>query len=664
MVVSVNHGRTDGEPSVDSASDRGATAKFTGLRTEYRAGNGRERVGSTHKYGGRLQGTGVICVCGITGRIGDGDAVSELLTGLKNLEYRGYDSAGLAVRNGHGIEVRKREGEIDRLLDVVDARPVDGTVGIGHTRWSTHGPPSDDNAHPHTDCEGRVAVVHNGIIDNYAELRSELADRGHRFTSDTDTEVVPHLIEERLATGDTPEEAFRRAVERISGSYALAMVVDGHDAIYATRDGSPLVLGIADDVRYLASDVPAFLEYTDEVIFLDDGDVAIVRPADHEITDANGSRADRPIRAIDWDPEDAGKGGYDHYMEKEIHEQPTALGQTIRGRVSPDEGAVRLEDVPEGSFADVERVQFLGCGTSYHAALYGTRLLASRGVPARAFLAGEYATVAPPIEDDTLVVGVTQSGETADTLSALEHANEQGARTLALTNVVGSSATRQCDESLFIRAGPEIGVAATKTFSSQVATLALLAERIAADGRGEPDGSLEFLEAISRLPRHVQTILNGSQAPNLAHRFHGSDAYFFIGRSTGYPVALEGALKLKEITYEHAEGFAAAELKHGPLALVTTETPVFAVFSGRDDERTLGNVKEVEAREAPVVAVAPEGTPVERYAEAVLTIPDTHRDVAGILANVQLQLLSYHAATLRDRPVDKPRNLAKSVTVE
>jgi glucosamine--fructose-6-phosphate aminotransferase (isomerizing) len=606
-------------------------------------------------------------MCGIIARIGGEDrAVDELLTGLENLEYRGYDSAGLAVKNGSGPEVVKRQGEISRLKDALADEIPDGKLGIGHTRWSTHGPPTDENAHPHTDCTGDVAVVHNGIIENYDELKAELQADGHEFTSDTDTEVVPHLVEEEMADGADPETAFRTTIEKLSGSYAVAMITEHDHAVYATRRGSPLVLGVDDGEYFLASDVPAFLDFTDDVIYLDDGDVVVVKPDGHHITTTDGEVVERSVQTVEWDPEDAGKGGYDHYMLKEIHEQPAALRQTLRGRADPKTGTLDLEDFPRGTFEDVDRVQFVACGTSYHAGLVGAKYLSDGGVPALTFLASEYATSQPPVDEDTLVIGVTQSGETADTLAALRRANAAGARTLAVTNVVGSTAARECDDAMFIRAGPEIGVAATKTYSSQVVSLALLDERLVRDATGSwSDDARERLEALSELPGQVQQILDYSSARRVAEKYEDSDAYFFIGRGTVHPVALEGALKFKEISYEHAEGFAAGELKHGPLALVTPRTPVFAVFTGRNDEKTLGNVKEAEARGAPVVAVASEDQEeAAQYADEVLTIPETHPDVAGVLANVQLQLLSYHAANLLDRAIDKPRNLAKSVTVE
>ncbi|MEF8914564.1 glutamine--fructose-6-phosphate transaminase (isomerizing) [Natronomonas sp.] len=603
-------------------------------------------------------------MCGITARIGDDESLEDLLVSLKNLEYRGYDSAGIAVQNGTGIEINKCEGEVSELQAELSTADHDGPIGIGHTRWSTHGPPTDANAHPHTGCRGRVVAVHNGIIENYDVLREGLQARGHEFTSDTDTEVIPHLVEERLDAGFDAEAAFRDAIGELDGSYAIAMLIDGDPAVYATRNGSPLVVGVGEDANYLASDVPAFLEFTDRVVYLEDDDVAVITPDDYRITDATGSSVSRPVETVEWDPEDAEKGGYDHYMLKEIHEQPVALRQTIHGRIEGED--VILEDFPPGTFADVSRVQFIACGTSYHAGMYGEWLLSKWGIDANTFIASEYAAFPAPVDEETLVVGVTQSGETADTLEALKNARERGARTLALTNAIGSTAARTCDDALFIRAGPEIGVAATKTFSSQVATLVLLGERLVRDITGDPtDECRERLKALESLPEHVELVLDDSRAATISQRWLGDAGNFFIGRGNAYAVAREGALKFKEITYEHAEGFAAGELKHGPLALVTDETPVFAIGTGEHAKRLESNVREVQTRGAPVIAVAPRtATDLTDTADESLPVPATHPDLVAILANVQLQLIAYHAADELERSIDKPRNLAKSVTVE
>jgi len=597
-------------------------------------------------------------MCGIIGCVGRGDATLDTLVhGLSKLEYRGYDSAGVAVGNGD-VRIAKRAGELTALKADVEGFDPSGSVGVGHTRWSTHGPPTDANAHPHADCTGRVAVVHNGIIENYRTLRDELADAGHAFASDTDTEVVPHLIEERLDAGRPPERAVREAVDRIEGSYAIAVVVADAGAVYGAREDSPLVLGVADGACFLASDVPAFRAFTDRVVYLDDGEFVTVDPGGWRVTDDAGSPVEKTVDRVEWSPEETGKSGYDHYMLKEIHEQPRALRQCLQGRVSELRGTVDL-DLDPGIDLDATGVQLLACGTSYHAALFGASLFRSRGVPATAHYAHEYAVEPAPVGDD-LVVGVTQSGETADTLSALRAARRRGAPTLAVTNTVGSTAARECDGALYVRAGPEIGVAATKTFASQQTALALLSLA------GRAGSDRELIAALRDLPGDVQAVLDDSRAADVAAAYHDADAYFFIGRRLAYPVALEGALKFKEITYEHAEGFAAGELKHGPLALVTGATPVFAVVTGGDAAagKTLGNVKEVEARDAPVVAVTDGRTDVERYADHVLEVPESHPTTAPILANVQLQLVAYHAAALLDRPIDKPRNLAKSVTVE
>ncbi|MFB6068664.1 MAG: glutamine--fructose-6-phosphate transaminase (isomerizing), partial [Halobacterium sp.] len=493
-------------------------------------------------------------MCGIIGCVGRGEETLGVLTsGLGRLEYRGYDSAGVALVDG-SVTVSKHAGELDNLLDAVEAADADlsGYVGIGHTRWSTHGPPTDANAHPHTDCSGRVAVVHNGIVENYHDLRAELKADGHVFDSETDTEVVPHLLEAHLDAGYSAGEAFQETVDRLDGSYAVVAVVEGVDALFAARNDSPLVLGVGDDGYYLGSDVPAFLEYTNRVVYLEDGERVTATPSDWRVTDETGRVVEKSPTTVDWDLEETGKSGYDHYMLKEIHEQPTALRQALSGRVAELDERVALEELD--SLSTPDRVQFVACGTSYHAALYAARLFRNRGLPAQAFLAHEYAVSNPPL-DAPLVVGVTQSGETADTLAALRAANRRGTETLAVTNVVGSSATRVCDHTVYIRAGPEIGVAATKTFSAQLLTLNLLAEYLLDDPYAA-SGRRETLQALRALPDRAQQVLDESDARAVASTYGDADGYFFIGRGLNYPVALEGALKFKEITYEHAEGFA------------------------------------------------------------------------------------------------------------
>ncbi|MFC7200732.1 glutamine--fructose-6-phosphate transaminase (isomerizing) [Halospeciosus flavus] len=599
-------------------------------------------------------------MCGIIGSVGRGrETLGVLVRGLSNLEYRGYDSAGVAVSDA-SLSVCKRSGELDALKEALQGKTLEGNAGIGHTRWSTHGPPTDANAHPHTDCTGEVAVVHNGIIENYEVLREELEGAGHTFESETDTEVVPHLIEDLRAEGMDFETAFRKAVSRLEGSYAIAAVIEESETIFAARNDSPLVLGVGEGATYLGSDVPAFLDFTDRVVYLDDGEVARLSPDGWAVTNLVGERIEKDVETVDWEPEDTGKGGYDHYMLKEIHEQPQALRQCLQERVDELSGAIDLGDDLQQTVRGAEFIQLVACGTSYHAALYAAQLFRSQGVPAQAFVASEYVTAPPPYSEDTLVIGITQSGETADTLSALREAQRRGVETLAVTNVVGSTASRECADALYIRSGPEIGVAATKTFSAQVVAANLVAAVL--EDRGTHH---DFASALRDLPSQVQEVLDETNAETVAERFVDSEAFFFIGRGYDYPVALEGALKMKEITYEHAEGFAAGELKHGPLALVTSETPVFAVVTGETgSKKTVGNVKEVEARSAPVVAVTDGRTDVGRYADEVLEVPETDSRLAPVLANVQLQLVSYYVAERLGRNIDKPRNLAKSVTVE
>ena len=607
-------------------------------------------------------------MCGIIGSVGQADeTLSTLLSGLANLEYRGYDSAGVALVSGDELQVCKASGELSELRKRVAERELTGSVGIGHTRWSTHGPPTDANAHPHLDSDGRVAVVHNGIIENYQQLRDELEAGGIEFRSDTDTEVVPHLIASALAAGDSPEHAFRTAIARLEGSYAIATVMAGSNRIFAARNDSPLVVGLGSETEqpepasasgpfFLASDVPAFRAYTPHVIYLDDGEFATLSER-LSVTDESGTPVTKTVNTVEWDAEQTGKSGYDHFMLKEIYEQPWALRQCLSGRVDELRGIAALE----GDIRRPERVQFVAAGTSYHASLYGTQLFQQAGVPAQAFLASEYASSPPPLEN-SLVVGITQSGETADTLSALREAKKRGAETLALTNTVGSTADRECDHTVLIRSGPEIGVAATKTFAGQLVALNLLSLGTVEDEQTRRS----LLPALRDLPSDVEEVLDESTAAGVAEAYDGAKAYFFIGRGLQFPVALEGALKLKEISYEHAEGFAAGELKHGPLALVDARTPVFAVVVGESEraKKTIGNIKEVEARDAPVVAVTDRQNDAHLYADHVLEVPKTHPRAAAVLANVQLQLVAYHIANNLGRSIDKPRNLAKSVTVE
>ena len=618
-------------------------------------------------------------MCGIIGYIGSSSTVPLVRESLKNLEYRGYDSAGVAVNTGGsagnsgragssggagggGVEVYKQAGAVD---DLQVLRVSEATCAIGHTRWSTHGEPTEENAHPHTDCTGDVAVVHNGIIDNYDELRAELADR-HTFTSETDTEVVPHLLEAELSDGTSLLPAFERAVSRLEGSYALAATVRGQEGIVAVRQNSPLVIGHGEDGSFLASDVPAFVEHTRRVTFLEDGDV--VHLTDEEVQIVNdGEPVEREPQRVEWDADAAEKGGYDHYMLKEIHEQPRALRQALSGRIDRLGGDAELDlDLPEEYVDSLEEIQVVACGTSYHAGLYAKSLLEGYAdVRVTTELASEYEFEGGRDPWRTLVVAVSQSGETADTLGAVRRANAAGARTLAVTNTVGSTITREADETVYIRAGPEIGVAATKTFGSQVATLALVTVWLGRRrGALSSEQAADVLASLEDLPGAVQQVLDcNDRIREVAHEYADSEAFFFIGRNLGHPVALEGALKLKEISYDHAEGFPAGELKHGPLALVTPETTVLAVLTEETDpDATLHAVREVESRGAEVVGVRSSGFDAQRL-DTALRVPEI--DVMEpLVANVHLQLFAYHVADLKGRPIDKPRNLAKSVTVE
>ncbi|WP_135534403.1 glutamine--fructose-6-phosphate transaminase (isomerizing) [Halostella pelagica] len=598
-------------------------------------------------------------MCGIIGYVGDTSPISVVATGLKNLEYRGYDSAGVALNDG-AIEVYKQQGEID---DLQLPESTDAKLGIGHTRWSTHGEPTDENAHPHTDCEGRIAVVHNGIIENYDSLQDELSD--HEFTSETDTEVIPHLLEE-VYVGDDLVGAVQAVLDRLEGSYAFAVTAVGHDGMVAARMDSPLVVGHGEDGNFLASDVTAFLEHTREVSYVEDGDV-VSASADGITVYGDEGVVDRAVRTVDWEAEAAEKGGYDHYMLKEIHEQPRSLRQTLSGRVDAVGGDVDLElDMPEQYLQSVEEVQVVACGTSYHAGLYAQQLIEELAdVRVSVKVASEYEFTGGRDPWRTLVVAVTQSGETADTLSAMREAARAGARTMAVTNTVGSTAAREADDAIYIRAGPEIGVAATKTFAAQVTTLSLLSVYLGRErGMLSADDASELLENARGLPGAIQQILDvEDEIREVAEEYVDGEAFFFVGRKLGCPVALEGALKLKEISYAHAEGFAAGELKHGTLALVTPNTPVLAVLTeGANPKATLNNVKEVESRGAPVIGISSyEGA--EKFLDATFDVPELGR-LEPLLANVYLQLFAYHVAKIMGRSIDKPRNLAKSVTVE
>ncbi len=591
-------------------------------------------------------------MCGIVGYIGFRRADRVIVSSLKRLEYRGYDSWGVAVLAGGEVKVSKKVGAIG---DISEFELADGNTGVGHTRWATHGRPSEVNAHPHMDCTGRIAVVHNGIISNFQRLREELEGEGHVFRSETDTEVIPHLIERGMAEGF--EMAVFKAIERLEGSYAFVAVSADDDRLIAARYKSPLILGVGDGEYFLASDVPAVLEYTNRVIFLEDGDVAVVTREGYTIY-SNGRAVERKVEIVPWSIEDAEKGGYEHFMLKEIHENPKVVEDTLIEYLGEE------IEIDSRIFAGISDMLFTACGTSYHAGLVGKHIIEKMaGIPVRVEYASEFNYHPPPLSR-TLVVGITQSGETADTLEAMRRAKKLGMRVLAITNVLGSSATRVADYVVYTRAGPEIGVAATKTFIAQLTTLYLIAAKISVMPRTQLD---ELIEELKLIPQKIRQILDREEeVASLAETFAKYENMMYVGRGIGYPVALEGALKLKEISYIHAEGYPAGELKHGPFALLGREMPVVAcVINDETYEAMLGNIKEIKARESPVIAVVDErDRDVEQFVDYTIRVPSTNPILAPITQSVALQLFAYHIARIRGCEIDKPRNLAKSVTVE
>ena len=596
-------------------------------------------------------------MCGIIGYAGYRQAYPILLDGLKRLEYRGYDSAGVAIV-GSGLQVVKDKGYITHLEET--SEPVPGVLGIGHTRWATHGPPSKENAHPHIDCAGEIALVHNGIIENHAELRERLEKAGHVFRSQTDTETAVHLIESHYK-GDL-EAAVREAIRGIEGSYAIAVIhAKEPDQVVAARNESPLVIGLGTDENFLASDIPALLKHTNRVVYVMDREIVVLSKDGVKITDFEGRRVAREPQRITWSLEDAEKGGFEHFMLKEIFEEPQAIHDTLLGRVAEPE----TDSFFKNGYTNIKLV---ACGTSYHAALVGKYVLEEIArVPTTAELASEYRYSRAPA-DRPIVILISQSGETADTLGACREANRRGCKTFAIVNVIGSSLAREASRTMLTRAGIEIGVAATKTFVAQLAALYLLAIRIGLErGTLGVEEANRLNEELRRLPRAVQAVLN--EAPyieGLAQKYAKVRDMFFIGRHLGFPIAMEGALKLKEISYIHAEAYAAGELKHGPLALVGPETPVVAI-AVRDSvyEKLLSNVREVDARGAPVLAIGTEGDKeLRKFVDDVVYVPATNPLFAPVPVVVALQLFAYHVARVRGCSIDKPRNLAKSVTVE
>ena len=609
-------------------------------------------------------------MCGIVGYTGPREAGPILVEGLRRLEYRGYDSAGIALVDESGeMFVEKRAGKLANLQTALADRTPHAALGLAHTRWATHGRPNDLNAHPHQDCTGDITVIHNGIIENFQELRDGLEARGHTLTSETDTEAIAHLVEEAYR-GDLAE-AVRAALRRTEGAYALVVMHRGEvSRLVGARQNVPLVVGLNGEESFIASDVAAILAHTNRIVFLEEGDVADVRPSGVEVTDLDGRPMERPVTIIDWSPEAAEKGGYEHFMLKEIHEQPVALRQSLAGRVTPA-GHIHAPEVDglEDVFRRVTRVELVACGTASYAALVGAAALQDwTGLPARVTVGSEFRYSPPPLDGDTLVIAVTQSGETADTIVPTRWAREQGCPIVAVTNTVGSAITREADAVMFLQAGPEIAVAASKTFVTQVTTLIVLAAAIAkARGALDPERELELGQALRALPEAAARALELNPGiADLARRYVNSRGFMFIGRGYSFPAALEGALKLKEISYMHAEGYAAGELKHGPISLLDAECPLVAVATrSRIYDKLVSNVMEGRARDARVIAVATEGdASIHRYADDVLWVPDTEEALSPALAVIPLQLFAYHTAVTRGTDVDQPRNLAKSVTVE
>jgi len=609
-------------------------------------------------------------MCGIVGYIGPKEAVSVLVGGLEKLEYRGYDSAGVAIPRDEGIEVLKKEGRLNALKDRLNGQSYGAHVGIGHTRWATHGKPSDENAHPHTDCTGKFAVVHNGIIENYLSLKEWLQRQGHTFQSQTDTEVLPHLIE-HFYEGDLVE-AVLKAVSKLEGSYAMA-VVSSHepDKLVAVRQDSPLVIGLGDGEYFLASDIPAFLDHTRRTYVLNDGEVAVLEPGRIKIMDKERNPVHKDVFEVNWEAKQAEKSGYNHFMLKEIFEQPKAIRDTIRGRIAADDSEVLLEEVkmtPE-EIRGLKKIFISACGTAYHAGIVGKYVIEKLArIPVEVDIASEFRYRHPIIEPGTLVLIISQSGETADTLAALREARRQGARVVAVTNVVGSSVAREADDVIYTWAGPEIAVASTKAYTTQLLSMFLLALRLATvRGEMKPEEAQEIIREMRMLDNKAQAILDNSvEMREYAGELARSKCVFFLGRGLDYAVAMEGSLKLKEISYIHAEAYAAGELKHGTLALIEEDVPVVALTT-QDDlfDKMVSNIQEVNARGAAVLALATDGRKeVEKVAGRTAYIPNTHPVLAPVLAVIPLQLLAYHTAVARGCDVDKPRNLAKSVTVE
>ncbi len=611
-------------------------------------------------------------MCGIVGYIGARNALPIVVEALKRLEYRGYDSSGCALINEGSLQVYKKQGKIIELERALpEPSKCEGNIAIAHTRWATHGEPNEINAHPHTDCHGRLAIVHNGIIENYKLLREQLTELGHRFVSNTDTEVIVHLIEQFLTSEACLEDAVREAMKRVEGTYGLVVLSqDEPNKLIAVRKGSPLIIGINDHEHFITSDVSAIIIHTKRVIYLQDGELCIVRSDGFEITTLDRTRVKPQISVVDWDISAIEKGEFKHFMLKEIFEQPLTIGNGYRGRINEAMGTARLGglNLPSFELRKIKQIHLIACGTSYHAALIGKYIIEDMArIPVHAEYASEYRYRNPIIPEDTLVFVISQSGETADTLAAMREAKAKGARVLGITNVVGSTVARESDGGTYIHAGSEIGVASTKAFTSQVTILTLLAVFLGRMNHLSAIQGMEYIRELERIPDKVGKILEqNDRIRDIASSIMNSDHSLYLGRGVNYPVALEGALKLKEISYIHAEGYPAAEMKHGPIALIDENMPVVAIATNDPlYDKIYSNLQEVRARKARLITIASEGDiELEKISEHVIHIPDTLTNLQPLLTVIPLQLLAYHVADLRGFDVDQPRNLAKSVTVE
>jgi glucosamine--fructose-6-phosphate aminotransferase (isomerizing) len=620
-------------------------------------------------------------MCGIVGYVGNKQVVPLIIDGLRKLEYRGYDSAGIAVVDeSHNLEIRRAEGKLRNLEETIRLSPIDGTYGIGHTRWATHGRPTEENAHPHRDCTGRVVVVHNGIIENYLQLKERLRKSDHRFVTETDTEIIAHLIEENLKHEKSFEEAVRATVSELRGIFALSIInADEPDTIIAVRQGPPVVIGLGDREFFVASDIPPILQHTRDVFFLGDGELAIITKNAVRVTDFEGNAVQPSIQRITWDPIMAEKGGFKHFMLKEIYEQPRSVRDTVQGRISLDTGHVFLDEMSNITEADFKRftsIKIAACGTSWHAGLAGKYMIEQLArIPVDVDYASEFRYRSPVMDENSLLLVISQSGETADTIAALREAKELGARVLSICNVQGSMIVREADGTILTHAGPEIGVASTKAFTGQMIALYLLGLYLGQLRGTLSDADLKFhAQELAELPVKLEHLLNESDGiEELAKEFFRSTDFLYLGRGINFPVALEGALKLKEISYIHAEGYPAGEMKHGPNALIDERLPVLFVNTREEGnraselryEKTHSNIVEVKAREGIVISVLTEGDSMSSMvSDHVIEIPKASDLLSPILSIIPLQLLAYHIAVRRGCDVDQPRNLAKSVTVE